>query len=963
MPLPNPAINPPRLPSTPYHKTQHSRSPSRSPVRNARNFPTDTLLRDLSPTSTLRAFTSSSSEAAGKSEDDLARSIETASKAEIAFGIRVAQACRDLKAWCAEVEQWEWPGSFNVPQEGERRAKRRYMLERYESIYDPAQHALQVDGSADEDGVFWGCLPSELVEAHEARIESIRDDMDEMELEELKSHVLRVHIPSKSQDGGNTADLSSRLQHLDDFTALVTATTLQALPFISRLDRLLSLWDVRLMVLRKIPGYLRDLQSAEASLESAWAQVARVLQDSDQSSVVRHAFETLRGLVEAKVTKLGRRLDSMLDDLEGREETIPDDWIDRFEKVETEYGVWVTQMEDRVSDLDWVQSQKSQKPVIPSIVEIAANTQLPDSAADSPVRDDESPVLGAQSSLPGASLSAPDLNDAGSSLRERSLDDRSVAPTRSRELAPERVDLDDISVAEPNEDGLTPEEPSSVQMKSRLSRPFFPDNEAPPSSPPQSRSRHVPIVVDYNDHILSSSPIPSSGTASPSPALGRQSPLLSDDSPSTQQENKIKIRAAFLNGGGFETTQKLLKPAKTPVRPFEHASQAVAKLFSKPSSPQHSRNNSTSSRSSMGKRKIFGPLRSGSRLSNGGSPRASIQSVPSPDFRAGADSYSPAREREQALQSPMPEERSPSPAPSCGSVNQNSEAERDLSRRMEVTTPDIENGLAIYHTNELFPESPNRSSAAEFPENWPLGSMPTDNEIASPKKPIDSDHFEAMFVDSLPNSPGPPHSRTKSKEQNPMENASPYVRRRPIGRKEPSLDDSMLGDYGRSHGEGSMMDSRPATSPQIHRLNSNDSATLRGGVFAISEVPTPGSVQSVLSTPEVRDASAASYFRPQEVETPPAISRHTSTMTARPTFSTSRLRDDGSVPSDGGLPSPSLKLKIPEQPDIPLPPEPETEESANPRDFLSKRASVASIEMFSRSEVCCHVLEYRPGPD
>ncbi|KAK8198588.1 hypothetical protein M8818_006455 [Zalaria obscura] len=107
-----------------------------------------------------------------------------------------------------------------------------------------------------------------------------------------------------------------------------------------------------------------------------------------------------------------------------------------------------------------------------------------------------------------------------------------------------------------------------------------------------------------------------------------------------------------------------------------------------------------------------------------------------------------------------------------------------------------------------------------------------------------------MFVDSLPNSPGPPHSRTKSKEQNPMENASPYVRRRPIGRKEPSLDDSMLGDYGRSHGEGSMMDSRPATSPQIHRLNSNDSATLRGGVFAISEVPTPGSVQSVLSTPE-----------------------------------------------------------------------------------------------------------------
>src|ERR1700759_5079502 len=100
MALANPAIDPPRLPS-PTKRGQHSRSPSHSPVRRHHARDTDPLLRDLSPTTTLRAFRNDD-----QAQGQLGKSLESASPAQRALGARAAQACIDLRSWAREVYGW-----------------------------------------------------------------------------------------------------------------------------------------------------------------------------------------------------------------------------------------------------------------------------------------------------------------------------------------------------------------------------------------------------------------------------------------------------------------------------------------------------------------------------------------------------------------------------------------------------------------------------------------------------------------------------------------------------------------------------------------------------------------------------------------------------------------------------------------------------------------------------------------
>ncbi|KAI7648614.1 hypothetical protein KC318_g17837, partial [Hortaea werneckii] len=109
-PQPNPTINPPPL-SVVHHRRLHSRSPSHSPMRQPNPRDWDPLLRDLSPTATLRTFQTA------ETDSSPAFSFRgAASVSERAWGAKAAQTCLDLRSWVRELEGWQWPGSFSVPE-------------------------------------------------------------------------------------------------------------------------------------------------------------------------------------------------------------------------------------------------------------------------------------------------------------------------------------------------------------------------------------------------------------------------------------------------------------------------------------------------------------------------------------------------------------------------------------------------------------------------------------------------------------------------------------------------------------------------------------------------------------------------------------------------------------------------------------------------------------------------------
>jgi hypothetical protein len=152
--------------------------------------------------------------------------------------------------------------------------------------------------------------------------------------------------------------------HLDDFTALTTATVLQALPDLSRLAHLMSHWTVRIAVLRKTPKFLADLDTSHVALRSAWHTFGlkdplSISSESHSNGFViprqdlsKVALDNTKSVLGRHVTSIGKQLDTFLDTLEGREETVPEDWIDRVDTVEAGYGDWVVQAERRVLEND-----------------------------------------------------------------------------------------------------------------------------------------------------------------------------------------------------------------------------------------------------------------------------------------------------------------------------------------------------------------------------------------------------------------------------------------------------------------------------------------------------------------------------------------------------------------------------------------------------------------------------------
>ena len=339
--------------STPAIRT---RSPSRSPTRL--RF-TDDLLSDLSPAKALEAFTSQS----GK----LKASIEAATETDRAFGIRAALASKKIQEWVDELKAWPWPtgaGStgFETPA-----GKRRKLSE--SSQYIRTDHDR--NGSREVEEAYIGSLVEGDVYCYEARIEEITEDMDELKVEDIKRQVLDTHFSPRSRpsSSASTAPMPTLLAYssMDDFTAIVTATVLQALPNLSKLMRLIDLWSIRLSVLRKVPRLLQKLDDTEVALKDGWRTIQLPSQQDSHTrseeltaevALSRQLFDLIRNNLQSQVTLLGQELDSMLDTLEGRQDTLPESWLDRMEEIEKDYGAWVVAGDQKVREDEWARLGK-----------------------------------------------------------------------------------------------------------------------------------------------------------------------------------------------------------------------------------------------------------------------------------------------------------------------------------------------------------------------------------------------------------------------------------------------------------------------------------------------------------------------------------------------------------------------------------------------------------------------------
>ncbi|KAF2258651.1 hypothetical protein CC78DRAFT_99754 [Lojkania enalia] len=328
-------------------------SPAMSPVRRMgrpAGSSEENYLRDLSPSTTLRAFAEKPMPYdTTLDEYKIFACIDTLTPAERDLGHRVAKAAQRLKSWCEEIEQWGWSGTFEQPSD-EFREKRRKSLEGRIREHVKDYEAMESIAPLE----YWGSLLSVEVQAHEARLDEISDELLTLDIEELKENVLDIHGVNRSRPSSAGYEaVRQNYTPMDDFSFLITQTLLSALPHHFQLKDRLRTWTARVSILREAPRYLDDLKTMQKAVQLGWEATEPPADGSDDAFAKwKEAIETITVFLQGKVSNLGRRLDRMLDTLEGRDDCLPDDWIDIFEDVEAGFGRWVHESRKRVIELE-----------------------------------------------------------------------------------------------------------------------------------------------------------------------------------------------------------------------------------------------------------------------------------------------------------------------------------------------------------------------------------------------------------------------------------------------------------------------------------------------------------------------------------------------------------------------------------------------------------------------------------
>lgn len=461
-------LNPP-VPLTPARRPG-VRSPSRSPERNTGPSyqPIDPLLSNLSPESTLEALTST--DAVPNNEKDahdiLSKSISQVSPAERALGVRAAIAAQRLDLWYKKIQTWEWPKKQDA--------------QRGKGFVPPSGSNGASSEEAGSGPEYYGCLPAEVVGEYEDRIEDIRDGMDDLDVDELKEHVLSAHIPSWSRPSSSGSTISVpppplTYVQLSDFTAVITATILRALPLLSRLNSLLATWDVRLLSLRQVPGLLRGLRQTRFELNSSLNALKSSNPPREDDAVYSRAnFLAKRAELEAKVVAVGRRMDRILDGLEGREDSLPERWIDEMEAIESDFGSWVIKAERRTVENEWRRvkqikvDQAQRQPAASGPME-TINEEEPNSVPERVAFD----------SRPSPSLESTSVT----STTTPSVSSTNRTPSPDAEQGPRNADADALRESDSLEDNT----PTAIQS------PIEPE---PEQSPLAAKQSEVSAAID-----------------------------------------------------------------------------------------------------------------------------------------------------------------------------------------------------------------------------------------------------------------------------------------------------------------------------------------------------------------------------------------------------------------------------------------------------------------------------------
>ncbi|CAK4034267.1 hypothetical protein DOTSEDRAFT_118962 [Lecanosticta acicola] len=845
----HPFANPPRLPSPikgrinhhePRH--QHSRTVSRSPVRqHARDY-NDPLLRHLSPTSTLRAFVTDSDTMSPS--DALFASVRHSSVSERALGAKAAQTCLDLRNWTREMQSWEWSGTFDVPEPARR--KTRVSTVTFTSMLSQNTIATAEDETEGSDGEeeYWGSLPACTVEMYEKRADEIGQQLDQIDVEELKEYVLVSHYRADSRASSRNGMVGERtpsaeIKRLDDFMALVTATILQALPYITQLNRLLDLWTTRLMVLRSAPRYLRDLKRARTDLDHGWASIAVSITSGpgqNHASFDRKTMLQMKAVIEQQVGSLGRRLDRFLNDLEGRDDTVPDAWIDDFESLETAYGSWVVQAERKVLENEW-HARRASVGLPPAALPVASKRSVvgqPEHAV--PMSELEDPILD-HDAVMRASMDKAEYNDETAKQSASHVGDH-VVDGSGRPLMGRNPKLDSLSN---------------------------------PALPPPGGE----IVGERAD------------SATAAAFISRGNTPASDSSSKEDGMGQVaKRRAAFLNG--IEKTNSLNRSRGSPaVRPFEHASNAFTRLFKKDRSPEQLPIRRTASGRIV-------PIQSADGEPNQRELPTSVSANGTSSDSRGGELKSP-----QTGTNAEAKKEAGSVKKSQGSQHTIIRGESPIREYNVEGDPQI-GDLGSNARRNTSLSSPFHSPGEELlPDNWPLRSTtpvpPTEKrcprlemhkaelsnsgsesgpETKAPSVALEADAFDRMFVQSLPSTP---QSRPRSSRaaQPSMPWAGPQKRAASLPRTTPESLPEMpkldipagyLDMLSASRSKTPPSRSRPAQTP------SNETSPVAPRIGRADKSVPSDIARPTAGTPRSRGQSAAVAGRARSSSSPLATS-------------------------------------------------------------------------------------------
>ncbi|PUU76131.1 hypothetical protein B9Z19DRAFT_1130205 [Tuber borchii] len=189
------------------------------------------------------------------------------------------------------------------------------------------------DGELEEGSEYWGSLKRSVLEGYETRIEVIKSEIKELGVDGLKDRVLSYR--------------ASAANLLTDSSAIMAITTLQLLLPLSRLTKLLSVWAVRIAVLRIVPIFLGSLQIAKNALEVGYTAITHPSTNPEPSSLDwdrrgldEESYTLIQETITQKVAAVGMLMDIMLKALEGREDVLPERWIAKLEDLDEGVGRW-----------------------------------------------------------------------------------------------------------------------------------------------------------------------------------------------------------------------------------------------------------------------------------------------------------------------------------------------------------------------------------------------------------------------------------------------------------------------------------------------------------------------------------------------------------------------------------------------------------------------------------------------